>query len=151
MPKVRAGKPGWKAADSADLYQVEAWGDRFFAVNAQGRLEVRPHRSGPACDLFELVQGLNRRGLSAPILLRFDQIVESRVRDIQQGFAAAIEEAEYGGEDMEIGLNAKYVVDAFSAINQDKVSLEMNEPLSPGLITPVGDEDYRCVVMPMRL
>lgn len=60
-------------------------------------------------------------------------------------------EADYDGDDIEIGLNAKYVIDAFSAINQDKVILEMNEPLSPGLISPVGDEDYRCVVMPMRL
>ena len=83
-------KPGWTAANSADLYQVDQWGAGFFTVNARGRLEVRPHRTAPGCDLFELVQSLKRRGLTAPILFRFDQIVESRVRDIQHGFAALV-------------------------------------------------------------
>jgi arginine decarboxylase len=90
-------KPGWNPANSADLYQVDLWGDGFFKINPQGRLEVRPRRSAPGCDLFELVQGLQRRGLSAPILFRFDQILQSRVRDIQQAFASAIDEAGYGG------------------------------------------------------
>ncbi|MCP3977825.1 MAG: biosynthetic arginine decarboxylase [bacterium] len=91
-------RPGWKTSNSADLYQVDQWSDGFFRINPQGRLEVQPLRSGPACDLFEVVQGLRRRGLSAPILLRFDQIIKSRVSDLQDGFAAAIEEAEYRGK-----------------------------------------------------
>lgn len=60
-------------------------------------------------------------------------------------------EAEYQAEEMEIGLNARYIVEAFSALEQDQVSLEMNEALSPSLIRPIGDDDYRCVIMPMRL
>jgi len=91
-------KPGWKPSDSADLYQVDLWGGGFFKVNAGGRLEVRPHRTGPGCDLFELIKGLKQRDLSAPVLFRFDQIIETRVRDIQQGFASAISEAEYRGK-----------------------------------------------------
>jgi arginine decarboxylase len=91
-------KPGWKPANSADLYQVDRWGAGFFAVNDKGRLEVRPHRSELGCDLYELVQSLKRRGLSAPVLFRFDQIIQSRVRDIQSGFAINIEEAKYNGK-----------------------------------------------------
>ena len=60
-------------------------------------------------------------------------------------------EAEYEGDDLAIGLNARYVIETFSVINQEKVGIEVNESLSPGLIRPVGDEDYRCVIMPMRL
>ena len=90
-------KPGWSTSKSADLYQIDLWGNGFFKINPQGRLEVRPHRSGPGCDLFELVQGLKRRGLSAPVLFRFDQILQRRVRDIQHGFASAIDEASYKG------------------------------------------------------
>jgi len=96
LDRVRP-KPGWKPANSADLYQVDLWGDGFFRINPKGRLEVRPDRSGQGCDLFDLVQDLRRRGLSTPILFRFDQIVQSRVRGIQQGFAAAIDEAGYQG------------------------------------------------------
>jgi len=60
-------------------------------------------------------------------------------------------EALYQGEDLEIGMNARYVIDTFAVLDQEKVSIEMNEALSPGLICPVGDEDYRCVIMPMRI
>jgi DNA polymerase-3 subunit beta len=48
-------------------------------------------------------------------------------------------------------MNARYVMDVFSAIEQEKVVLEMNEVLSPALVHPLGDDGYRCVVMPMRL
>jgi DNA polymerase-3 subunit beta len=59
--------------------------------------------------------------------------------------------AECTGGDIELGMNARYVMDVFSVIEQEKVVIEMNEVLSPVLIRPLGDEGYRCVVMPMRL
>lgn len=60
-------------------------------------------------------------------------------------------EAEYAGGEFEIGMNARYVIDVFSVIEQERVALEMNEALSPALVRPVGDDGYRCVIMPMRL
>lgn len=60
-------------------------------------------------------------------------------------------EAEFTGGDIEVGLNARYVLDVFSVIEQEKVVIEMNEVLSPALVRPLGDDGYRCVVMPMRL
>ena len=60
-------------------------------------------------------------------------------------------EAGFEGDNLEIGLNARYIIDAFSVIEEARVRIEMNESLSPGLICPVGDDDYRCVIMPMRL
>jgi arginine decarboxylase len=92
------GNGSWKVSKSNELYQIDLWGDRFFKINAAGRVEVRANRQAPGCDLFELVEGLRRRGLSAPILLRFDQIIASRVRDIQGAFLRAMEEAGYVGE-----------------------------------------------------
>lgn len=59
--------------------------------------------------------------------------------------------AECTGGDIELGMNARYVMDVFSVIEQEKVVIEMNEVLSPVLVRPLGDEGYRCVVMPMRL
>jgi DNA polymerase-3 subunit beta len=59
--------------------------------------------------------------------------------------------AECSGGDIELGMNARYVMDVFSVIEQEKVVIEMNEALSPALIRPLGDDGYRCVVMPMRL
>jgi DNA polymerase-3 subunit beta len=60
-------------------------------------------------------------------------------------------EIEFTGSELELGLNARYILDVFSVIEQEKVVIEMNEALSPALIRPLGDEGYRCVVMPMRL
>lgn len=59
--------------------------------------------------------------------------------------------AEFTGGDIELGMNARYVMDVFSVVDQEKVVIEMNEVLSPVLLRPLGDEGYRCVVMPMRL
>jgi len=60
-------------------------------------------------------------------------------------------EAEFSGGDIELGMNARYIMDVFSVIGQEKVVIEMNEALSPALVRPLGDDGYRCVVMPMRL
>jgi len=60
-------------------------------------------------------------------------------------------EAEYAGTEFEMGMNARYVMDVFAAAEQEKMVLEMNEALSPVLMRPLGDDGYRCVVMPMRL
>jgi DNA polymerase-3 subunit beta len=58
---------------------------------------------------------------------------------------------EFTGGDIELGLNGRYVQDVFAVIEQEKVVIEMNEILSPTLVRPLGDDGYRCVVMPMRL
>lgn len=60
-------------------------------------------------------------------------------------------EIDYSGPEMKIGFNAKYVIDILTSMNNDIVDLELNDQLSPGLIRPQGDQNYTCVVMPMRI
>ena len=60
-------------------------------------------------------------------------------------------EIEYREEDLSIGFNAKYLIDILSTLDSDKVDLALRDQLSPGLITPTGDDDYLAVIMPMRL
>jgi arginine decarboxylase len=89
---------GWTVRDSVDLYSVRSWGDGFFDVNRAGRVEVRPLRSdGPGIDLLELVQDLGRRGLRTPLLVRFSDILATRVRGLFEAFATARNEYEYKG------------------------------------------------------
>lgn len=57
----------------------------------------------------------------------------------------------YSGEEMAIGFNARYVLDALSVMDGEKVLLRLKEPLSATLIQQDGREDHKCVVMPMRL
>lgn len=61
-------------------------------------------------------------------------------------------DVDFAGEPLTIGFNAKYMVDALSALSCDDVALELSGELDPGTIRPVGDGiDFVGVVMPMRI
>jgi DNA polymerase-3 subunit beta len=53
-----------------------------------------------------------------------------------------------GGE-AKIAFNGKYLIDVLSVLNEAQVALETNNPSSPGLLRPVGTDNYIHVVMPM--
>jgi DNA polymerase III subunit beta len=57
----------------------------------------------------------------------------------------------YDGEAMTVAFNAKYLLDVLSVMESETITLKMNEPLSPVLLMEDGRDDYKCVVMPMRL
>lgn len=59
--------------------------------------------------------------------------------------------AEYAGEEISLGFNARYLMDALGAMSGEKVVFSLQDPLSPTLLKEDGKEDYRCVVMPMRI
>lgn len=58
---------------------------------------------------------------------------------------------DYKGEGITIGFNSRYLLDVLSAMDKATISLELNDALSPCLITEDGDDLYKCVVMPMRV
>jgi len=60
-------------------------------------------------------------------------------------------EADYNGDALKIGFNFKYLMDVMSVLDEESVELQLGDPLSPGVIVPVGREGYRAIVMPMRL
>ena len=57
----------------------------------------------------------------------------------------------YTGEDLAIGFNSRYLMDVLTAMDKQNISLELSDPLSPCLIKEEGDDNYKCVVMPMRV
>jgi arginine decarboxylase len=89
---------GWTIKDSLELYNVPQWGQEFFGINAAGRIEVRPRRAqGESVDLFELVQDLKSRGLRTPLLIRFCDLLATRVQQLCGSFERAIDEYGYRG------------------------------------------------------
>lgn len=58
---------------------------------------------------------------------------------------------EYSGNAMTLAFNARYILDALNVMASEKVVFKLNEPLSPVMLLEDGGEDYKCVVMPMRL
>jgi DNA polymerase-3 subunit beta len=60
-------------------------------------------------------------------------------------------DVDYAGEPIEIGFNAKYVLDVLGALVEDDVTLELGGQLDPGVIRPVGATEFVGVIMPMRI
>ncbi len=88
----------WTVKDSIELYNVHGWGRDFFTINEAGHVEVTPAGSGsPAIDLKDLVDDLKRRGCRLPLLIRFSDILRTRVRQLCESFQQAIAENDYHG------------------------------------------------------
>ncbi len=61
-------------------------------------------------------------------------------------------DVDYAGDELRIGFNARYLLDALSAMPQDEVAIELSGERDPGVIKPVGDDaEFIGVIMPMRI
>lgn len=95
-PRPRSTALGWKVDDSAEVYEINSWGGGYFAVNEQGHVVVRPDQTpGREIDLLEVVEGLKARDLSAPLVIRFSDILTHRLKTMAEAFAQAIMENDY--------------------------------------------------------
>jgi arginine decarboxylase len=89
----------WTVESAAELYNVAGWSNDYFSVNSRGHVSVHPRGPGTASiDLKELVDEVRRRGIAPPLLLRFSEILEARVVELNESFRAAIQEYGYRGE-----------------------------------------------------
>src|SRR6184192_761423 len=89
----------WTIAAARSLYNIEGWGIGFFDINDAGHVVVRPdrERTDRELDLFELASDLEEQGVGLPLLLRFSDILRSRIESLNEKFAHAREEYGYHG------------------------------------------------------
>jgi len=93
---VREPADRWTTAEAAELYDVASWGKGYFSVGKNGNLLVHPEKdTSRAIDLKELVDNLQLRGISLPILIRFGEILKHRLGEMHQAFQNAIAENGY--------------------------------------------------------
>ena len=96
MARGASAGRSWSVEDSLELYNVPAWASGYFSINAVGHVVVRPDTSAAhEIDLFEVVQGLQERDLSAPVVVRFSDILAHRLRHLHAAFSQAIAENDY--------------------------------------------------------
>jgi arginine decarboxylase len=106
----------WTIEDARQLYNVEGWGIGYFDINAQGHVTVHPTKEPDrGLDLHELATNLQAQGIGLPILLRFPDIIRTRIETLVSRFATAMQEYEYGG-----GYTLVYPI----KVNQQKRVLE---------------------------
>ena len=85
----------WRIEDSEELYNITGWGVSYFGINDKGHVVVTPRKNGVAVDLKELVDELQLRDVTAPMLVRFPDILDNRIEKISNCFTLASEEYGY--------------------------------------------------------
>jgi DNA polymerase-3 subunit beta len=73
------------------------------------------------------------------------------VRNMEAGQADEEMEIDYEGPTLEIGFNARYLLDVLQRIENDEVEFRFDSPGSPVLVLDPGDSNVQFVVMPLRV
>jgi DNA polymerase III subunit beta len=89
---------------------------------------------------------------NAPLRLAFAQgelTVAAETPDI--GDASEAMPAPYAGEPLEIAFNPQFLIEGVESVGSEELAVQLSSPLRPGLLRPVGGEDFSYLVMPIRL
>jgi arginine decarboxylase len=92
--------PVWSIEDSAEMYGIRDWGNGYFNISAKGEVVVnlRDGTKTKPVSLADIVRGMKERGMQLPVLIRFGDLLRWRIEELNEGFATAIREANYGGQ-----------------------------------------------------
>ena len=88
----------WRIEDSAELYNINGWGLKYFSINEKGHIQVTPREGYAGVDLKDVMDELQVRDITAPILLRFPDILDNRIEKISNCFKSASNEYNYTAE-----------------------------------------------------
>ena len=88
----------WRIEDSEELYNIKGWGVNYFGINDKGHVYVAPRKNGVQVDLKEVVDDLATRHVTAPMLLRFPDILDNRIEKTDDCFNKAAKEYNYNAE-----------------------------------------------------
>ncbi|MDE6581466.1 MAG: biosynthetic arginine decarboxylase, partial [Duncaniella sp.] len=87
----------WRIEDSAELYNIPGWGRKYFSINDKGHVIVTPREDCAPVDLREVMDELQVRDVTSPVLVRFPDILDNRIRKISQCFSKASQQYDYKG------------------------------------------------------
>jgi DNA polymerase III subunit beta len=107
----------------------------------------------PRPEFLEVVRRVSQLAQrNAPLRLSFspgELKVSASTPDV--GDAEETMPAAFEGEPLEIGFNPEFLRDGIESVEGDEVMLRLISPLRPGLLQPVDNENFRYLVMPIRL
>ena len=88
----------WRIEDSEELYNIKGWGVNYFGINDKGHVYVTPKKNGVQIDLKDVIDELSTRHVTAPVLLRFPDILDNRIEKTDECFRKAAKEYDYQAE-----------------------------------------------------
>ena len=88
----------WRIEDSEELYNIKGWGVNYFGINDKGHVYVTPKKNSVQVDLKEVIDELATRHVTAPVPLRFPDILDNRIEKTDECFRKAAKEYDYQAE-----------------------------------------------------
>lgn len=88
----------WNIADSQALYNIKHWSESYFYINSQGELSVSPSQNKINLSLYQLAKELESQDFSFPILLRFPNILQHRIKSLHNAFKQAMQQKNYSAD-----------------------------------------------------
>jgi arginine decarboxylase len=88
--------PEWSIDKALAHYNIPNWGSGYFTINSLGHLAVTPNgKDGPSIDIMDVVQDIREKRLGFPCVIRFQDVLRSRVVALNEAFRKAIQENGY--------------------------------------------------------
>src|SRR5256714_7582125 len=98
-PRDHEEMKDWDVESAIATYNVDGWGSGYFTVNAEGNVVAKPLQdNGGNINLLEVVNEARTRGLSFPLVIRFQDLLRHRVESVNLAFQNAITEFGYRGQ-----------------------------------------------------
>lgn len=89
----------WSVQDSRRVYGIHRWGRGLFRINEKGEVAVSWDESDGRrieVSLIDILEKAHQESIHAPLLIRFPKILQERLQVLNEGFAEAIEDLDYG-------------------------------------------------------
>lgn len=89
----------WTKEKSEELYGIRNWGAGYFSVSKNGEVQVNPNKGNTetAVSLMDIISGIIDRGLEMPVLLRFENLLDSQISYLNDSFNEAMKSLNYKG------------------------------------------------------
>ncbi|MBK26721.1 MAG: arginine decarboxylase [Halobacteriovorax sp.] len=89
----------WTKEEAKRTFLFDRWGSGYFDVNANGHLCVHPEKENSiGIDINEVIEEMKEQKIASPAVIRFQDVLRSRVIDLNETFSNAIAEANYSGK-----------------------------------------------------
>jgi len=95
----RKPSPSWRVSDSENLYAINEWGAGYFNISESGEVQVSVQggEAKNSVSLLSIIEGMKERGLEMPSILRIENVLDQRIKELNEAFLRAIQNNNYQG------------------------------------------------------
>ena len=87
----------WNTEDANHYYGLKHWGRDYFRIDADGLLQVYPFRGSRGIRILDIVEEAKSKGLELPLTIRIQDLLRTRVKELNATFREVIKEESYSG------------------------------------------------------